>query len=178
MRIIAGEYKGRRLETPRDYDIRPTTDKVKEAMFSIVAPNLPDSVCVDLFSGTGNLGIEALSRGAKTCYFCDNSRNSIGLINRNLRHCQAEEEAIVYSGDFRRNLEKINQKVDIFFVDPPYEAGFYLDIFEKIHELDLLADDGIIVAEHRKREELPETVAGFEKIKERRYGQVVLSIYG
>ena len=74
MRIIAGDFKGRRLYTPENYNIRPTTDKVKEAMFSIIMPYISESICVDLFSGTGNLGLEAISRGASKCYFCDNSR--------------------------------------------------------------------------------------------------------
>jgi 16S rRNA (guanine(966)-N(2))-methyltransferase RsmD len=84
MRIIAGDYKGRRLETPEGYDVRPTTDKVKEALFSIISPYIGGGVVVDLFSGTGNLGLEALSRGAEKCYFCDNSRMSIGIIKRNI----------------------------------------------------------------------------------------------
>lgn len=178
MRIIAGDFKGRRLEAPENYDIRPTTDKVKEALFSIIAPNLADSVCVDLFSGTGNLGLEAISRGAEKCYFCDNSRTSIGIISRNIKHCQAEEYSTVYGCDFRRALDRINEKVDIFFLDPPYEDGLYEEAFKLIKSRDLLAEDGIIVAEHRKHQEFPEEISGFELIKQRKYGHIVLSIYG
>ena len=86
MRIIAGDYKGRRLETPDNFDVRPTTDKVKEAMFSIISPYVVDGIFVDLFSGTGNLGLEALSRGASKCYFCDSSRTSIGIIRKNIKY--------------------------------------------------------------------------------------------
>lgn len=178
MRIIAGDYKGRRIETPENNDIRPTTDKVKEAMFSIIGPYIDDSVFVDLFSGTGNLGLEALSRGAAKCYFCDSSRVSIGIIKRNIKYCKAEEYSVVYAGDFRQSLQKIKDKVDVFLLDPPYEAGYYEDAFESIADLDLLAEDGIIVAEHRSDLELPDEIAGFEKIKERKYGHIVLSIYG
>lgn len=178
MRIIAGDYKGRRLETPEGYDVRPTTDKVKEALFSIISPYIGDSVVVDLFSGTGNLGLEALSRGAEKCYFCDNSRMSIGIIKRNIKYCKAEDYSVVYAGDFRQSLQKIKDKVDVFILDPPYEAGYYEEAFELIRELDLLAEDGIIVAEHRSNLELPDELYGFEKFKERTYSHIVLSIYG
>ena len=91
MRIIAGDYKGRRLQSPQDYSIRPTTDKVKEALFSILMEKIWGSRVLDLFAGTGNLGIEALSRGAETCVFADSSRESLRLIRENIAHCKAEE---------------------------------------------------------------------------------------
>ena len=178
MRIIAGDYKGRRLETPIGNDVRPTTDKVKEALFSIISPYIGGSIVVDLFSGTGNLGLEALSRGADKCYFCDNSRTSVGIIKRNIKYCNAEEYSVVYAGDFRQSLQKIRDKVDVFILDPPYEAGYYEEAFSIIKELDLLAEDGIIVAEHRSNLELPDELCGFEKFKERKYSHIVLSIYG
>ena len=90
MRIITGDFKGRRLEMPVGNDIRPTTEKVKEALFSMIAGNLYDAVCADLFSGTGNLGLEALSRGAEKCYFADNNRASLELTRRNIAMCRAE----------------------------------------------------------------------------------------
>lgn len=95
MRIIAGDYKGRRLQSPQDYSIRPTTDKVKEALFSILTEKIWGSRVLDLFAGTGNLGIEALSRGAETCVFADSSRESLRLIRENIAHCKAEEGARV-----------------------------------------------------------------------------------
>lgn len=98
MRIITGEYKGRKLETPRGDDIRPTTDKVKEAIFNLLMHDVYDAVCVDLFTGTGNLGLEALSRGARRCYFCDNARDSLNLAKTNIKKCQASEKAIVLAG--------------------------------------------------------------------------------
>lgn len=178
MRIIAGDYKGRRLETPDNFDVRPTTDKVKEAMFSIISPYVVDGIFVDLFSGTGNLGLEALSRGASKCYFCDSSRTSIGIIRKNIKYCRAEEYSVVYAGDFRQSLMKIKDKVDVFLLDPPYDSDYYNISFEMIKEYDLLAEDGIIVAEHRNDVELGEEIAGFELLKERKYGNIVLSIYG
>ncbi|MEE0772131.1 MAG: 16S rRNA (guanine(966)-N(2))-methyltransferase RsmD [Anaerovoracaceae bacterium] len=177
MRIIAGEFKGRRLESPADYSIRPTTDKVKEALFSILTEKLWGSRVLDLFSGTGNLGIEALSRGAAECVFCDSSRDSLKLIKSNIAHCRAEKGAKVMAGDFRKTLMNLEGKFDIIFLDPPYQKGFLEPTFSLIRERELLAEGGIIVAEHRKEEDLPDDFCGFEKIKERKYGIIKLSIY-
>lgn len=177
MRIIAGEYKGRRLESPADYSVRPTTDKVKEALFSILAEQIWGSKVLDLFSGTGNLGIEALSRGADLCVFSDHSRESIRLIKGNIAHCKAQEKARVAAGDFRKILANQTEQFDIIFLDPPYGKGYLEPCFELIREYNLLAEDGVIVAEHRKEEELPEELYGFSRIKERKYGVIKLSIY-
>lgn len=177
MRIIAGEFKGRRLEAPEDNQIRPTIDKVKEAMFSIISPWLVSSVCADLFSGTGNLGLEAVSRGADRCYFADNSKKSIGIIRRNIEYCKAGERAVLLPGDYIKAMERIKEKIDVFLLDPPYESGYYETCFEKIRELELLSDEGIIVAEHRSDLVLPEELSGYIKFKERKYGNIVLSIY-
>ena len=177
MRIITGDFKGRRLEMPENNNIRPTTEKVKEAIFSIIAGNLEDAVCVDLFAGTGNLGLEALSRGAEKCYFADNSRESLDLIKRNIAMCKADEWSTVIPGDFEKVLTRLGErgeKIDIFFLDPPYKKG----LFELIREFDLLAEEGIIIAEHNVRDKLAEDLSGFEIIKERSYGTVAISIYG
>lgn len=178
MRIIAGEYKGRRLETPPDHSIRPTTDKVKEALFSILAEQIWGSKVLDLFSGTGNLGIEALSRGAELCVFSDNSRDSLRLIKGNIAHCKAQDGARVVAGDFKKILMNLEEPFDIILLDPPYGKGYLEPCFELIREHALLAEDGVIVAEHRKEEELPDELFGFTKIKERKYGVIKLSIYG
>lgn len=178
MRIITGEYKGRRLEMPNDNNIRPTTEKVKEAIFSMLMHDIPDAVCVDLFAGTGNLGLEALSRGAKKCYFGDKSRESIALVKRNISMCRANDKAAVIPGEYQKVLQRLSEKVDVFFLDPPYKDGLMADCISMIYELDLLAEDGIIMAEHGKEEELPDMIAGFEKIKERKYGTVVITLYG
>lgn len=178
MRIIAGDYKGRKLETPLDNKIRPTTDKVKEAIFSIIMPYLDDAICLDLFSGTGNLGLEALSRGANKCYFSDNSRASIKLIGQNIDKCKAQDYSMVLAGDYTKNLARIGEKLDIIFLDPPYEEGLYDNCFKLINEYHLLADEGIIVAEHNSSENMPEELYGFSKLKERKYGTIIISIYG
>lgn len=177
MRIIAGDYKGRRLYAPQDNKIRPTTDKVKEALFSILANHIYDADVLDLFAGTGGLGLEALSRGARRCWFCDNSRDSIRLLRENISYCRADEKAVVLTGDFRKILQNLNTSMDLIFLDPPYGRNLLPECFELIGEFGCLAEGGMIIAEHRREEVLPEELGGFEKIKERKYGTVMLSIY-
>lgn len=178
MRIITGDLKGRRLSVPRDNNIRPTTDKVKESIFNMVMPYIEDAVVIDLFSGTGNLGLEAISRGAKHCYFGDKARESLLLTKENIKHCQVEDQATIISGDFERVLERISEKADIIFLDPPYKAGLVESCLNKIEELDLLSEDGVIVIEHGKREILADEIGIFEKIKEKRYGTILVSLFG
>ncbi len=165
---------------PVGYDIRPTTEKVKEAMFSIIGSVIYDAVAVDLFSGTGNLGLEALSRGADKCYFCDNNRSSIELIKRNIANCRAEEWSVLIPGVYEKCLMRISEKgekVDVFIIDPPYKKGLYDRCFELIDELDLLAEGGLIIAEHKREDEFPDEMSGFTKLKDRHYGTITLSVY-
>lgn len=178
MRIIAGDYKGRRLYSPPDDKIRPTTDKVKEAVFSILTGYIYEANVLDLFAGTGNLGLEALSRGARHCWFGDSSRDSIRLLKENISYCRAEEKATVLQGDFRRVLQRLGEPMDVILLDPPYDGNLLPECFELIGEQGLLAEGGLIVAEHRREEKLAEEMGGFELIKERKYGTVVVSIYG
>ncbi len=177
MRVIAGKYKGRKLEAPLDMSVRPTTDKVKEALFDILMGETDGAVFCDLFAGIGAIGIEALSRGSEKCYFSDSDRVSVRLIKTNLRTCGIKEEAQVFACDYRKALRKIPEKVDIFFIDPPYESGVYESCLSQIEILDLLADDGIIITEHDSRTDMPEQTDTLERVKDHRYGKTVLSIY-
>ena len=178
MRVIAGEYKGRRLASPADDRVRPTTDKAKEAIFSILTNEIYGSFVLDLFAGSGNLGLEALSRGAEHCWFADSSRDSLKLIRGNISYCKADERATVIPGDFRKVLSRLEQQMDIILLDPPYGKNMIQECFELIEEYDLLAENGLIIAEHRRDEVLPEAFGKYQRIKERRYGTVVISIYG
>lgn len=178
MRIIAGDFKGRRLFTPKDSKIRPTTDKVKESIFSMIAAYLEAAVVVDLFSGTGNLGLEALSRGASRCYFGDKSRDSMELTKQNISHCRQEENSVTIFGEFEYVLKKIPEKADIIFLDPPYKKGLIGDCFKMISDLALLSEEGVIVAEHGAEDMLADQLFGFVKIKEKNYGSIAISIYG
>ena len=185
MRVIAGKYKGRKLYSPEDSSVRPTTDKVKEAMFSILTNETYGARVLDLFAGSGGLGIEALSRGAEYCLFADSSRRSLSLIKMNLQHCKVEENTKVVAGDYSKVLKNLAGRIedgleepfDIIILDPPYDAGFMDEVFRLIAEGGILAEGGTIVAEHKKHEELPDLFHGFTKSKERRYGVVRLSIY-
>lgn len=185
MRVIAGKYKGRKLNTPEDYEIRPTSDKAKEALFSILTNEIYGARVLDLFAGTGSLGIEALSRGAEYCAFADASRKSLSLVKENLEHCKVEEKTKVMAGDYKKVLKNLGDRVadglaepfDIILLDPPYNKGLLDDAFRLIAEGGLLAEGGTIVAEHRKEEILADSIHGFSKYKERRYGVVMLSIY-
>lgn len=177
MRITTGEYKGRMLNTPENNKVRPTTGKVKEAIFSMLMNDIYDSVVADIFSGTGNLGLEALSRGARKCYFGDNSRDSIRLITENIGYCRAQEKSVVIAGSYEKVLDRIREKVDIFLLDPPYRDGLMIDTIERICDLDMLADDGIIVSEHHSKEVLPDKIGDVVKIKEKKYGTIIVNIY-
>jgi len=177
MRIIAGAFKGRKLTPPSDQSVRPTPDRVKEALFSILGNDILDAVVLDLFAGSGNLGLEALSRGARKCYFGDNGRDSIRLIYLNVAHCRAEADSRIIFGDYRNVLSQIKEKIDIVFLDPPYGKNLWEDVLELLSDMKLLNEGGLAVLEHPKEIELPQALSGFRKIKEARYGTVVLSIY-
>lgn len=177
MRIIAGDFKGRRLFTPKDGRIRPTTDKVKESIFSMIAAYLEGAVVIDLFSGTGNLGLEAISRGAKRCYFGDKSRESLALTRQNIALCRQEDQAVTILGDFEYVLRKIPEKADLIFLDPPYKRGLIRECLHQIEASSLLSEEGIIVAEHGAEDPLEDRLSGFTKIKEKTYGTISISIY-
>ena len=177
MRIISGNLKGRRLNTPKDNKIRPTTDKVKESMLSMIMPYIEDAIVIDLFAGTGNLGLEAISRGAKHCYFGDKARESLLLTKENIKYCGVENQSTLISGEFERVLERIHEKADLIFLDPPYKAGLIESCLRKIEELELLSDEGIVVIERGKRETLDNNIGSFTKIKEKRYGTILVSLF-
>ncbi len=177
MRIITGEYRGRRLEAPYGNDVRPTGDKVRESVFNLLMYDIEGAVFCDLFAGTGAVGLEALSRGAEKAYFCDASRDSIKIIKNNIEKCKASEKSRILAGDYLSVLRRIREKVDIFYIDPPYSAGYYVPALEEIDSLDLLSENGIIIAEHRADEKLPEKAGRFRVFKEKKYGHTRLTMY-
>ena len=183
MRIIAGNYKGKRLNPPKDNRVRPTTDRVKEAIFSMVESyvEIEGSIVCDLFAGTGNLGIEAISRGAEMTYFSDTSGDSIGLVKENLGICTgSSRNAKILHGDYTRVLEKLKDekiKCDVFFVDPPYYLEIQEEAVKKISDIDLLTDEGIIFVEHSKDMKTSEKIGNFTKFKEKKYGIINVTLY-
>ena len=177
MRIIAGELKGRRLMTPQDNRVRPTTDKVKEAVFSMVQSYLPDGVVIDCFAGTGSLGLEAVSRGARHVYFIDKDKASIRLVKENVAYCGVGDRATILWADYERALGKVDQQADVIFLDPPYDAGIIEDVIGCIIEKDRLAEDGIIVCEHSFYDSMPEEISGLTVLKSKKYGKIGITVY-
>jgi 16S rRNA (guanine966-N2)-methyltransferase len=177
LRIIAGELKGRKLDMPADKLIRPTSGKVKEALFSMVGPTLNGAVVIDLFSGTGSLGLEAISRGAKKVYFGEMSKAGVRLTSKNISNCKVEDRCVLIQGDWEYVLNQIHEPADLIFIDTPYKAEIIESCLEKIWQRKLLAADGIIAAEHDVRQELPETVGGFSIWKVKKYGDTLITLY-
>ena len=174
MRVITGSARGRRLKTPENYDIRPTTDNVKEALFNILQFDIEGRRVLDLFAGTGQLGIECLSRGSREAVFVDESRDAVKIIRDNLKTCGFT--APVLQQNSLAFLETCG-KFDIIFIDPPYDADLYGKVLNLINSVDILSDGGIIICEARKEKELPDMTAPYAKLKERCYGKVKLCIY-
>jgi len=170
MRVISGKYKGRKLEGFNIDGTRPTMDRVKESLFGIIQNKIQDSICLDLFAGSGNLGIEALSNGAKQCYFVDNNKEVIKILKRNLKDIP---NSILINDDYRSALKNNNIKFDIIFLDPPYKFNLINKAIEDIINYDLLNDDGIIVCEY----ETEEIKCNLELIKEKKYGSKYIKIY-
>ena len=178
MRIIAGEFRGRRLKSPADYSIRPTSDKVKEAVFSIILPFFTEkTVVMDVFAGSGNMGLEAISRGAVRAYFSDASRDSLKLVKENVTICRAQDRAIILNADFRSAISRVTEKIDFYFLDPPYADGYMIEALDTILDNGRLAPGGMIICEHASRETLPEEYRDLECFRSRRYGKTGLTIY-
>lgn len=177
MRIISGEYKGKNI---LGYDIdgtRPTQDRVKESLFGIIQDYLQDSVCLDLFAGSGSLGIEALSNGAFKVYFVDNNKKCIYILRKNLTNIK--EENVIVNDDYLLALDNfINTKVkfDIIFLDPPYNLNCIADILNIIDKNELLNEDGIVVCEY-EYDNFSSNYLNLEIIKERKYGYKNIRIY-
>ncbi len=174
MRVITGAVRGRRLKTPENYDIRPTTDNVKEAVFNIIQFDIEGRRVLDLFAGTGQLGIECLSRGAESAVFIDKDRAAAQIIRDNLKTCGLK--ATVLQEDAVSFLRHCGQ-FDLIFVDPPYDSELYDSVLESINLVDILSDGGIIICEARRERQLPEMTAPYRKRKEYIYGKVKICIY-
>jgi 16S rRNA (guanine966-N2)-methyltransferase len=178
MRIISGRLKGRRLLTPTKGSLRPTSDRVKESMFNILGRKVEGKVVLDLFAGTGNLGIEALSRGAKKALFVEKSREALRLIERNLSLCEMEDGSEILLKDVIQGLHILKQKgesFDLILMDPPYEKGLIQRTLEKLNTEMIYHGDSLLVIEHTRREPLPELSGSWHLIRQRRIGDTVLS---
>ena len=174
MRVITGIARGRKLIEPQGMDIRPTSDQVKEAVFNIIQGDVEGRACLDLFAGTGQMGIEALSRGAKSCVFVDQSRTAVKLTKDNLEKTQLSGN--VFQGDSLRFLES-REQYDLIFVDPPYHAGLYQNVLRRIKDFDKLHLGGIIVVESPADQEPDSPGAPIVKVKTYKYGKIRITTF-
>lgn len=177
MRVITGSARGVRLKTPTGMETRPTADRVKEGMFSILQFELEGRQILDLFAGSGQLGIEALSRGAVTADFVDASAAAVKLVQENLRLAKLEKRGNVYRADYRNFLQTCGKTYDIIFLDPPYAENFQEIALKCISEIDILRDGGIIICEKAVDRELGDSYPGLIRQKEYRYGTVCLVLF-
>ena len=180
MRIIAGSARGHRIKAPDGSGTRPTTDKIREAMFSILFDKVVDAKVLDIFAGTGAIGIESLSRGAKSAIFIDHNHICCDIIRENLDKTKLKSNATVFCNDSFRAMEMLSkkgEKFDIIFIDPPYFEGYFDKILGCISEKELLEDNGILVVEKHVTVEMEEEHVGFEMFKEKRYGEILLCFY-
>ncbi len=175
MRVITGIARGRRLAAPEGLDVRPTTDKVKEAIFSAVQFSLEDAYVLDLFAGSGQMGIEALSRGAARAVFVDSSQRAVKCINENLRACKLERQSEVISRDSYDYIRLTNRTFDIIILDPPYRMGHIANILPIAAEK--LNPGGYIICEYESDAEEPSAPEGLALRKTYRYGKINVSIF-
>ncbi|MBR5228141.1 MAG: 16S rRNA (guanine(966)-N(2))-methyltransferase RsmD [Clostridia bacterium] len=182
MRIITGKFRGRKLVVPKQDNpgIRPTLDRVKEPLFSMLQGYFEDAYVLDLFAGTGNLGLESISRGAKLAILNDCSRESLHLISTNVALTQAGKYAKITGKEYDKclkNLWKEGYKFNVIFLDPPYATNYEKKALDLIVELDLLDENGVIVLESDKRKEIDEEINGLEMKDKRTYGRVTIRLY-
>ena len=175
MRVITGSARGRKLKELPGMDTRPTTDKVKESIFNIIQFDVEGRRVLDLFAGTGQLGIEALSRGAREAVFVDSSREAVRVIEKNLAAAGFKDRARVVGADFAGYLRAGRETFDIAFLDPPYREGLMERALELVSVR--MAPGGVILCEHGSREVLPERAGDFEKRKVYRYGKTSVTAY-
>ncbi len=175
MRVITGTARGRRLQTLDGNDVRPTTDNVKEAVFSIIQFSIEGRAFLDLFAGSGQMGIEALSRGAKKAVFIDNKKQSIEIIKNNLKSTKLSDFALVLNTDSLAFLSSSNERFDIAFLDPPYRTGLLQSALERMGRV--MNKGGMIICEHPVDEKLPNEVGDFILKRNYKYGKIIITIY-
>ena len=175
MRVITGSARGRRLETLEGEDVRPTTDRIKEAVFSIIQFQTEGRTFLDLFAGSGQMGIEALSRGAKQAFFVDSSKKAVETVRRNLKKTGLEQNASVFQTDFRAFLSFNSQKFDIAFLDPPYKTGVLQEALGLVSRS--MSDTGVIIAENPLDEEILSQYGDFALDRQYRYGKIKITTF-
>lgn len=177
MRVITGSARGRRLKELEGMETRPTADRVKEGLFSALQFDVEGRKALDLFAGTGQLGIEALSRGAESCVFVDRRADAVKLIRENLDVTGLAGRARVVTGDALECLSSVKEKFDLIFLDPPYEAALLEEALERVFRFDILAPHGIIAAEAPVEKLLPAAKAPYRTGRTYRYGKIAVTLF-
>lgn len=174
MRIITGIAKGRAILAPEGLNTRPTSDRVKESLFNIIAKNIHGARVLDLFSGTGNLGLEAISRGAEKCTFVENNNSTYKILSMNIEALGFVSSSELYRRDAFEVLEllgKEKKKYDIIFLDPPYSRGLVESSIKRISELMILDDNGIIISECDEKDTIPDNINDIKVYRNEKYGR-------
>jgi len=188
LRITGGDIRGRKLASPKaseSHFLRPTSDRVREALFNILGSQVKESVVLDLYAGTGSLGLEALSRGASYALFVDQSPRSLQIIQRNIESCFPTEKAGVFRVDLGlptalnkiHALSRSQPSFDLIFLDPPYEKNLAIMTLKMIDKVGILKPNGLVVVEERHNEILPDKLVTLSLLKKKRYGETGLWIY-
>lgn len=177
MRIISGKARGTNLYTLDGLDTRPTLDRVKESLFNIISNEIYDSKILDLFSGSGAIGLEFASRGAKEVFLCDNSKSAIEIIQKNTEKTHFENQVKIYKCDFKEMLKKLeNKEFDIIYLDPPYKTDYIQESLRMIIDLNVLKQDGLIIAETDEPDRIQKSIKdlNIKIIDQRKYGRAYL----
>jgi 16S rRNA (guanine966-N2)-methyltransferase len=180
LRIIGGEKKGKKLLSVKGMKTRPTTDRMREALFNILSARIADSNVLDLFAGTGALGIEALSRGASSAIFVDKDGDALSVIEKNIQSCGFEDRSKIFRCNILVNLKclrTVARPFDIVFMDPPYEKDCVCKSLVNLKKSSALQKGSIIIVEHSLKEPVPEDLFGFEIFDQRRYGRTLFSFF-
>ncbi len=179
MRVISGNLKGKKLFSPKGLSLRPTSDRVREAIFDILQDQFQGDNVLDLFAGTGALGIEALSRGAKRAVFVEGSTRSLGVLRRNIEECRLKKQAEVLGRKAQaaiKILEARGESFELIFLDPPYGQGLAREVLEALSRSSLITPDTLVVAEHSLSEGL-DSLPSWQRIDRRKYGRTLVSFF-
>jgi 16S rRNA (guanine(966)-N(2))-methyltransferase RsmD len=181
IRIISGECKGRRLKTLKGSTVRPTSDRAKETLFNLLTDRVPGCRFLDLFSGTGSIGLEAASRGAEQVLLVEYNAAVLKLLDENVEHCHVSDRVTIHKGDARESLRLFSlqeQTFDLVFLDPPYNDHSAYGLIQEIGERGLLNEDGWVIVEHDRHHKLPDAYGKLLRVRSRRVGDTVFSFYG
>ncbi|MER2000209.1 MAG: 16S rRNA (guanine(966)-N(2))-methyltransferase RsmD [Lysinibacillus sp.] len=180
MRVVAGERKGMPLKALSGNTTRPTTDKVKESIFNMIGPFFDGGIAVDLFAGSGGLGIEALSRGVDKTIFVEKDRKAYAVLLENIKKCRYDEHVETYCNDAVRAVKALAKRdieIDVLFLDPPYHKIEYYNLAGQLVEQGKLSEHAIIMCEHSKEVELPANYGSFKLVRQEEYGTIIISVY-